>query len=75
MPRLHGLDALRGIAAAVVVIGQLVIGSGFVLMLLGVQMGLWAYCRRSDSEAKRARRAGRAAARGDAVAAGAPALR
>jgi O-antigen ligase len=47
----------------------------FVLMLLGVQMGLWAYCRRSDSEAKRVRRAGRAAARGDAVAAGAPALR
>ena len=28
----------------------------FVLMLLGVQMGLWSYCKRTDSQAKKARR-------------------
>ena len=51
----------------------------FILMLLGLQMGLWAYCRRSDSQGRRPRRAARvepeADPGGDAVAAGTPALR
>ena len=46
----------------------------FVLMLLGVQMGLWSYCRRTDSQARKSRRIRREAGGGDAVAAGAPAL-
>ena len=51
----------------------------FVLMLIGLQIGLATYCRRLDSrgsETRRARRRSRAAAgSGDAVAAGSPALR
>lgn len=51
----------------------------FILMLLGLQMGLWSYCRRTDSHAKRPRRRARAAAgpgsSGESVTAGAAALR
>jgi probable O-glycosylation ligase (exosortase A-associated) len=47
----------------------------FVLMLLGVQMGLWAYCRRLDSQARRMRRTQRTDSAAGAVAAGTPALR
>ncbi len=51
----------------------------FILMLLGLQMGLWAYCRRTDSQARHSRRAPRPRAKGkpsgDSVTAGAPALR
>lgn len=44
----------------------------FVLMLLGVQMGLWSYCKRTDSQRRRPRRAPRPGA--DAVTAATPAL-
>ncbi|MGN6498331.1 MAG: DUF5935 domain-containing protein [Tsuneonella sp.] len=44
----------------------------FVLMLLGVQMGLWSYCKRTDSQARKTRRAARPGS--GAVAAGTPAL-
>lgn len=51
----------------------------FVLMLIGLQIGLWSYCKRLDSRASDARRARRPRAApiagGDAVAAGAGALR
>ena len=46
----------------------------FVLMLLGVQIGLWSYCKRTDSHAKKTRRQRWQVAGGDAVTAGAPAL-
>lgn len=51
----------------------------FVLMLIGLQIGLWSYCKRLDSRASDARRIRRpraaSLAGGDAVAAGAGALR
>ncbi|WP_374407811.1 DUF5935 domain-containing protein [Pelagerythrobacter sp.] len=51
----------------------------FVLMLIGLQIGLWSYCKRLDSRGRDARVAARrrqsAAGRRDAVAAGAGALR
>lgn len=51
----------------------------FVLILLGLQIGLWSYCRRTDSQGPSARRRPRPRARGDtpgnAVTASAPALR
>lgn len=51
----------------------------FVLMLIGLQIGLWSYCKRRDSRASDARRVRRPGAvptvGGDAVAAGAGALR
>lgn len=51
----------------------------FVLMLIGLQIGLWSYCKRLDSRGREARltrrRGGMAAGSGDAVAAGSPALR
>lgn len=51
----------------------------FVLMLIGLQIGLWSYCKRLDSRAREARRVRPPQAPpisgGDAVAAGAGALR
>lgn len=51
----------------------------FVLMLIGLQIGLWSYCKRLDSQVREARRVRRPQAAptsgGDAVAAGAGALR
>lgn len=51
----------------------------FVLMLIGLQIGLWSYCKPFDSRAREARRVRRPQAPpisgGDAVAAGAGALR
>jgi len=69
--------ALREAAAAQIVylVGSLFQGIAyqpFVLMLLGVQMGLWSYCRRTDSQGRKPRRMPRPAS--GAVAAGTPAL-
>ena len=70
------------IAQAIYLVGSLFQGIAyqpFVLMLIGLQIGLWTYCRRLDSrgsEARLARRHGPPATRrGNAVAARSPALR
>lgn len=70
------------IAQAIYLVGSLFQGIAyqpFVLMLIGLQIGLWTYCRRLDSrgsEVRLARRGGSLATRGgNAVAAGSPALR
>jgi probable O-glycosylation ligase (exosortase A-associated) len=47
----------------------------FVLMLVGLQIALWTYCRRTDSPARPHRRPRPPRGGGDAVAAGSPALR
>lgn len=51
----------------------------FIMMLAGLQIGLWTYCRRHDSRARDGRqpprRRNRPVAVGNAVTAGAPALR
>lgn len=70
------------IAQAIYLVGSLFQGIAyqpFVLMLIGLQIGLWTCCRRLDSrgsEVRLARRGGSLATRGgNAVAAGSPALR
>jgi O-antigen ligase len=65
-------------AQIVYLVGSLFIGIAyqpFVLMVIGLQCGLWSYLQRVDSPAKRARKPFRPAGSADAVAAAGAALR
>lgn len=70
------------VAQAIYLVGSVFQGIAyqpFVLMLIGLQIGLWSYCKRLDSRGSETRLAHRrrrgTASGGNAVAAGSPALR
>jgi probable O-glycosylation ligase (exosortase A-associated) len=70
------------VAQAIYLVGAVFQGIAyqpFVLMLIGLQIGLWSYCKRLDSRGSETRLAHRrrrgTASGGNAVAAGSPALR